>query len=195
MLRKLTRRDMIKSSVAARCLANIHSPVGRTARRRGRGADSVPGCSTGRQTSNPLAGPHRLAHKSRRSLCGQSLQHSCVEGPRTCARNLGLCSKAAPLTLADIKARKRKTITATLECGGNGLGPGFMGAIGNMRWTGTPLADLLADCGPLKRAIEVVFFGRTSAPKKFAKMNIRRTSRAACTSVMRVVTISSSATS
>jgi DMSO/TMAO reductase YedYZ molybdopterin-dependent catalytic subunit len=71
----------------------------------------------------------------------------------------GLVRKPMRLTLADIKARKKKTITATLECGGNGLGPGFMGAIGNVRWTGTPLADLLADCAPLKRAIEVVFFG------------------------------------
>jgi DMSO/TMAO reductase YedYZ molybdopterin-dependent catalytic subunit len=71
----------------------------------------------------------------------------------------GLVRKPTRLTLNEIRARKRKTITATLECGGNGLGPGFMGAIGNVRWTGTPLADLLRDCGPLKRAIEVVFFG------------------------------------
>ena len=71
----------------------------------------------------------------------------------------GLVRKPTSLSLADIKKRKRKTITATLECGGNGLGPGFMGAIGNIRWTGTPLRDLLQDCAPLKRGIEVVFFG------------------------------------
>jgi DMSO/TMAO reductase YedYZ molybdopterin-dependent catalytic subunit len=57
------------------------------------------------------------------------------------------------------KQRRRKTVTATLECGGNGASIGFMGAIGNVRWTGTPLADLLDDCAPLKRGIEVVFFG------------------------------------
>jgi DMSO/TMAO reductase YedYZ molybdopterin-dependent catalytic subunit len=34
-----------------------------------------------------------------------------------------------------------------------------MGAIGNIQWTGTPLASLLAECGPLKRGIEAVFFG------------------------------------
>jgi DMSO/TMAO reductase YedYZ molybdopterin-dependent catalytic subunit len=71
----------------------------------------------------------------------------------------GLVKRPKKLTLADLKARKRKTVTATLECGGNSNGPGFMGAIGNVKWTGTPLADLLEECGPLKRAIEVVFFG------------------------------------
>ncbi len=71
----------------------------------------------------------------------------------------GLVKKPRNFTLAEIKARKKKTVTATLECGGNGAGAGFMGAIGNVRWTGTPLADLLDECGPLKRGIEVVFFG------------------------------------
>jgi len=78
----------------------------------------------------------------------------------------GLVRKPTRLTLSEIRARKRKTITATLECGGNGLGPGFMGAIGNVRWTGTPLADLLQDCAPLKRAIEVVFFGSDQRMEK-----------------------------
>src|ERR1043166_9944556 len=40
----------------------------------------------------------------------------------------GLVRKPKKLTLAEIKPGKQKTITATLECGGNGLGPGFMGA-------------------------------------------------------------------
>ena len=71
----------------------------------------------------------------------------------------GLVRKPITLSLADLRKRKRKTVTATLECGGNGLGPGFMGAIGNVRWTGTPLRDLLEDCAPMKRGIEVVFFG------------------------------------
>ena len=78
----------------------------------------------------------------------------------------GLVRKPRKFTLDELKARKRKTITATLECGGNGLGPGFMGAIGNVRWTGTPLADLLNDCAPLKRGIEVVFFGADQRVEK-----------------------------
>jgi DMSO/TMAO reductase YedYZ molybdopterin-dependent catalytic subunit len=71
----------------------------------------------------------------------------------------GLVRKPLKLTLGDVQKRKRKTVTATLECGGNGNGPGFMGAIGNVRWTGTSLADLLQECQPLKRGVEVVFFG------------------------------------
>jgi DMSO/TMAO reductase YedYZ molybdopterin-dependent catalytic subunit len=78
----------------------------------------------------------------------------------------GLVKKPKKLTLADIKARKRKTITATLECGGNGNGFGFMGAIGNVKWTGTPLVDLLEDCSPYKRAVEVVFFGTDQRTEK-----------------------------
>src|SRR5690349_8247875 len=71
----------------------------------------------------------------------------------------GLVRKPRTFTLDEIKKRRRRTVTATLECGGNGSSPGFMGAIGNVRWTGTSLRDLLDECGPLKRGIEVVFFG------------------------------------
>jgi len=78
----------------------------------------------------------------------------------------GLVRKPRTLTLEEIKKRKRKTITATLECGGNGNGPGFMGAIGNVKWTGTPLVDLLEETQPLKRAIEVVFFGADEKMEK-----------------------------
>ena len=78
----------------------------------------------------------------------------------------GLVRKPKKLTLADIKSRKRKTITATLECGGNSNSPGFMGAIGNVKWTGTSFADLLEDCAPLKRGVEVVFFGADEKTEK-----------------------------
>jgi DMSO/TMAO reductase YedYZ molybdopterin-dependent catalytic subunit len=78
----------------------------------------------------------------------------------------GLVRNPKKLTMDEIKKRKRKTVTATLECGGNGASPAFMGAIGNVRWTGTPLVDLLEECGPLKRAIEVVFFGADEKVEK-----------------------------
>jgi len=71
----------------------------------------------------------------------------------------GLVRKPRSFTLDEIKKRRRRTVTATLECGGNGSSPGFMGAIGNIRWTGTSLRDLLDECAPLRRGIEVVFFG------------------------------------
>jgi DMSO/TMAO reductase YedYZ molybdopterin-dependent catalytic subunit len=41
-----------------------------------------------------------------------------------------------------------------------------MGAIGNMKWTGTRLSDLLEGCAPLKRGVEVVFFGADRQTEK-----------------------------
>ena len=75
----------------------------------------------------------------------------------------GLVKKRKALTLADLKNRRRKTITATIECSGNSNGPGFMGAVGNVKWTGTPLAPLLRECEPYKRGIEAGFFGVDTA--------------------------------
>src|SRR5438094_559113 len=78
----------------------------------------------------------------------------------------GSVKKPKRLSLADIKTRKRKTVTATLECSGNSSNPGFMGAIGNIQWTGTPLAPLLKECHPFDRAIEAVFFGADEKVEK-----------------------------
>lgn len=83
----------------------------------------------------------------------------------------GLVKHSTALTLDEIKARKRKTVTATLECSGNSSNPGFMGAIGNVRWTGAPLAPLLKECAPLSRAIEVVFFGADEKVEKIRDMD------------------------
>ena len=71
----------------------------------------------------------------------------------------GLVRNPKVFSLADIKARRRRSIIATLECSGNSSSPNFAGAIGNVKWTGTPLAPLLQECDPMKRAIEAVFFG------------------------------------
>lgn len=78
----------------------------------------------------------------------------------------GLVKKPLKLTLDDIKSRRKKDVVATLECSGNSSGAGFMGAIGNVRWTGTPLAGLLKEAGPLGRAIEAVFFGADEKVEK-----------------------------
>lgn len=71
----------------------------------------------------------------------------------------GWLKKPLTYTLDDLKRRRRKTVTATLECSGNGSNPGFMGAIANARWTGTPLAPLLKEAGLHKRVREIVFYG------------------------------------
>ncbi len=71
----------------------------------------------------------------------------------------GLVDKPVKLTLEDIKALPKKEQLMTLECSGNGASKGFMNAVYNSRWTGTPLASILKDCGLKTGAEEVVFFG------------------------------------
>ena len=78
----------------------------------------------------------------------------------------GFLKHPRTLSLDEIRKRPKKTIHATLECGGNGSSPGFVGAIGNMRWTGTPLGPLLKDLGLVKRSKEVVFYGADEKVEK-----------------------------
>lgn len=78
----------------------------------------------------------------------------------------GLVKKPITLSLAQIKALPKKEVIATLECSGNGAGPGFMGAVGNVRWTGTSLAALLKNCGLQDRGVEVVFYGADQRNEK-----------------------------
>src|SRR5262249_1457379 len=78
----------------------------------------------------------------------------------------GLVRSPRTFTLRELKARKRKSVVALLECSGNSSNPRFIGAVGSMRWTGTPLAPLLRECGIQSRAIEVVFFGADEKVEK-----------------------------
>src|SRR5438874_17424 len=71
----------------------------------------------------------------------------------------GLVERPRKLSLSDLKRLPREDRLMTLECSGNGSNPGFSGAVYNSRWTGTPLAPLLKECGIKSGALEVVFFG------------------------------------
>jgi DMSO/TMAO reductase YedYZ molybdopterin-dependent catalytic subunit len=76
----------------------------------------------------------------------------------------GLVAHPQSLTLADLKARKRREVDFTLECSGN-TGTGldfFIGGIGNARWAGAQLAPLLEEAGVLDQGTEVVFWGADS---------------------------------
>jgi DMSO/TMAO reductase YedYZ molybdopterin-dependent catalytic subunit len=77
----------------------------------------------------------------------------------------GLVEKPITLTLDEIKARPKREAIVTIECGGNG-NPGFMGAVGNAKWTGTPLAPLLKECGMKEDAVEVAFWGTDTGKEK-----------------------------
>ena len=78
----------------------------------------------------------------------------------------GRVEKPVDLTLEQLKARPRREITATLECSGNGANPGFMGAIGNAKWAGTPLAELLKEAAVQPEAVEIAFWGADSGKEK-----------------------------
>lgn len=71
----------------------------------------------------------------------------------------GMVAKPATLTLAQLKALRRKEVVSTIECSGsNGL-PFFTSGIGNAQWAGVPLADVLRDAQIKTGSLEVVFYG------------------------------------
>ena len=71
----------------------------------------------------------------------------------------GMVKHSKQFTVEQLKALPKKEVVMTLECAGNGSNPGFMNAVCNSRWGGTPLAPLLKDCGIDPAVTEIVFFG------------------------------------
>jgi len=74
----------------------------------------------------------------------------------------GLVDTPLTLTLADLQARERQEVTATIECSGNSGLPFLTGAVGNATWAGTSLASLLEEAGVQEAGIEVVYWGADS---------------------------------
>jgi len=71
----------------------------------------------------------------------------------------GLVENPRTYRLEDIRALPKKEVLFALECSGNSGFPWLQGAIGNARWAGAPLAEVLQKAGIDKNGIEVVFFG------------------------------------
>lgn len=74
-------------------------------------------------------------------------------------RITGLVERPLEFTLAQLQARPRVELDAGFECGGNSANL-FQGLIGNARWAGCSLRDLLQEAGVQPQGIEVVFYGR-----------------------------------
>ena len=72
-------------------------------------------------------------------------------------RITGLVNKPLEFTLAELKQKPRFEIDAGFECGGNRQ-DFYHGLIGNAKWGGVRLRDLLSDAGVQDDGIEVVFF-------------------------------------
>ena len=86
----------------------------------------------------------------------------------------GLVERPARYTLADLKARPRAEVTFTVECGGNHGLPWLVGAIGNARWAGTPLAPVLQAAGIRKDATEIVFVGADEGVETIRDMKLKQ---------------------
>ncbi len=70
----------------------------------------------------------------------------------------GLVDKPKQFSLAELKSRPQIELDAGFECGGN-QGRMFHGLIGNARWKGVRLTELLKECGVQADGKEIVFFG------------------------------------
>ena len=79
------------------------------------------------------------------------------------------------LTLADLRTLPKASVTSVLQCAGNGRGlfkpylPGVQwqyGAVGNARWTGARVKDVLAKAGLKGGAKHLHTFGSDKPPEK-----------------------------
>lgn len=169
---RLTRRDVIKGGMAFAALAFAHYPLSMFGFPEPEdGAELIP-------FTDKQSGTNGIKWEELKSWITPNeqlykVQHYGVPKIDLGAWNLeigGLVRHPRRLTLEEIMKRRRKSITATLECSGNNASAGFMGAIGNIKWTGTPLAPLLRECEPYKRGIEVAFFGADTQKDEVKKI-------------------------
>ena len=72
----------------------------------------------------------------------------------------GLVAHPQTLSLGDLKALPRRAVTFALECSGNQTSTqSQVGLVGNARWAGASLRQVLKRARPLDEGIEVVFWG------------------------------------
>lgn len=157
-----TRRDVLKTGSAsiAAALAWLSAP-GFAFPSQGDGEDLVPFLNT------PRTPPNRLDWETLDEWITPqdqvfSVQHYGI--PQVDIANfkleiIGLVEQSKALTLDEIKNFPKRDQLMTLECSGNGSSPGFMNAVYNSKWTGTPLVPLLKSCGLKPQAKEIVFIG------------------------------------
>lgn len=77
----------------------------------------------------------------------------------------GLVNNSLSLSLADLQRHQKYEIDAGFECGGNSPRL-FQGLIGNARWGGVRLVDLLEEAGLDRDGVEVVFYGADKGMEK-----------------------------
>ena len=90
----------------------------------------------------------------------------------------GAVANPLTLSLAELRQMPRTELVGVLECAGNGRGfyephmPGVQwqfGAVGNARWAGVRLADVLRKTGVKDTAVEILFDGADTPPGDMPK--------------------------
>lgn len=106
-----------------------------------------------------------------------------VDAGRWRLRLEGLVGTPLQLSLDDIRARPRRTLTVTMECAGNGRArleprplsqPWLNEAIGTATWTGTSLTGVLEEAGVEPNAVELVFTGADRGVQGEVEHNYQR---------------------
>jgi DMSO/TMAO reductase YedYZ molybdopterin-dependent catalytic subunit len=85
----------------------------------------------------------------------------------------GLVDKPLTFTMEQLRSRPKIEIDAGFECGGNRESL-FQGLIGNARWGGTSLRDLLQEAGVQPEGIEVVFYGADKGMETVRELSIEQ---------------------
>ena len=92
-------------------------------------------------------------------------------------------AKPLTLSLADLRERPSREVTAAMECAGNGRAflaphvvsqPWLLEAVGNATWTGVPLRLILEEAKVLDDAVEVVFTGLDRGIEKGVEQSYQR---------------------
>jgi DMSO/TMAO reductase YedYZ molybdopterin-dependent catalytic subunit len=85
----------------------------------------------------------------------------------------GLVDSPLDFTLAELKSRDKFEIDAGFECGGNAKQM-YHGLIGNAKWGGVRLSDLLEDAGVQGSGIEIVFYGADKGMENVRQIDIEQ---------------------
>ena len=176
LVNPLSRRDLLKGSVATVALALAGSPAWLLGREETGGGETLIPFLDAQPVNpkRPMLQWDQLADWITPNEQLFAVSHygtPTVEAAGWQLELSGLVKRPKKFSLQEIKSRRRKTVIATLECSGNGVNAGFCGAIGNLRWTGTPLAPLLRESGLLARGREIVFFGADEKVEKIREQD------------------------
>src|SRR5690606_35551343 len=88
-------------------------------------------------------------------------------------RITGMVERPVEITLQDLMSLDKVELDAGFECGGNNPNL-FHGLIGNARWGGVRLRDLLSEAGIQGGGIEVVFYGADKGMENIRDTNVEQ---------------------